>query len=824
MNDLHLALRGLRKNKGFTFAVSGLLTAGIGVTTLTFSAVDAILLRPLPARHPEQVVHLVQDLPRIGLNSQIPLPVYEALRDRTATMSAVFGEREFDLDMTEPAPAERIRVHLPTPNYFEVLGVKPLLGRVLVTDDAKANPGDPPVVLSYSFWQRRFQGNPKALGKSLRILGQTFMIVGVLPREFNGFTSDTAPDVRVPLRTWPVFAPGWRGHPDYLGLDVAGRLQPGISAAKAQAESRVIWQAALDVISTPDAKIQSRMYPLELVSLEYGTSILRDRYAVALKFLIACSAFLLLMVCANVAGLLLARGAVRRQEIAVRLALGATRIRLTRQMLVESSLLAAMGAAGGIALAAALTPVLARLLPTIHDLGSNRLTLSLGLGVDRRVLLFSLILSVATVVLFGLAPAISASRTSLESILRSVRTSRTWHGRQALIVIQVTLCTVLLTGAGLLIQTFEDLRKLNPGFDVGHVVTLTIDPPVLFTPGMPRETFKNITISFFDTLRERIRDTPGVLSVALAAKGVMRDRGFGTTIARAGERPSQADTLSVGANFVTQDYFDTMGIRFLRGHLFTEAFDLPQPEPVVVNEAFVRRFFSDTDPLGKRFGGAIPGRPAPPSMEITGVVTDAKYRSLREPILPIIYHPYQYGDGPVVVHVRARVKPESMIQPLRRAIAAFDPSMPIIEVDTLSDEVDASASAERLSATLGSIFASLATLLSAAGIYGLLAYTVAQRRREIGIRVALGATPANIGELIGRQGLLIVVAGVILGLAVARAVAPLIASLLYGVMPEDPRSLGFAALIVLAMAVLAAAVPAVRAAAINPATALRQDH
>ncbi len=554
MSDLRFAWRMLSKSRGFTLAVAGLLAAGIGVTTLIFSAVDAILLRPLPVSHPEQLVHFVQNLPRIGVDSRIPLPAYEALRDRSAMLSATFGEHEFDLDMTEPAPAERVRVHLSTPNYFEALGVTALLGRTLGSRDAGDNPGDPPAVLSYAFWQRRFNGDPNVLGKTLRIAGSTFAIAGVLPREFNGITADTAPDVRAPLRVWPQFAPGWRGHPEYLELDVAGRLKPGVSMAKAQAESRVIWQAALGAMGKSDGLSRDPAYPLELVSLEHGASILRDRYAAALKFLIACSSFLLLMVCANVAGLLLGRSAVRRQEIAVRLALGATRARLAGQMLVESALLAGLGGIGGIALAAAMTPVLARLLPTIHDLGSNRLTLSLGLGVDRRVLLFSLAASMATVLVFGLAPAIAASRTSLDSILRGARSSRTWKGRQALILVQVALCTLLLTGAGLLIRTFEQLHNLNPGFDAEHVVTFTINPPVLYKPGMAFESLQKLVTSFFETLQQRIRETPGVASFALAAKGVMRDRGMGTTVAPVGQRTSQADLLSTGANFVTQDY------------------------------------------------------------------------------------------------------------------------------------------------------------------------------------------------------------------------------------------------------------------------------
>ncbi len=446
--------------------------------------------------------------------------------------------------------------------------------------------------------------------------------------------------------------------------------------------------------------------------------------------------------------------------------------------------------------------------------------------MDRRVLLFSVAISIATVLLFGLAPAIAASRTSLESILRGVRSSRTWRGRQALILVQVAMCTLLLTGADLLIRTFEQLRSLNPGFDAEHVVTFTIDPPVLYQPGQTIVVFQKETTAFFDGLIERVREMPGVASVALAQRGVMRDRGLGATVAPVGQRPSQADFLATSANDVTPEYFQTMGIHLLAGRLFAGSVLDPQtkPEKVVVNQAFANRYFPGVDPLGKRFGRTSPGQLAGPDCEIIGVVGDAKYRSLREPMHPILYELYNYPEGSVVVHVRTRTKPAAMIQPLRQAIASYYSAMPIVEIDTLADEVDASSSGERLTAALGSTFAILAVLLSAAGIYGLLAYVVTQRRRELGIRVALGATPGDIRELIGRQALAIVIGGVILGLTAARAAATLMASLLYGVTPADTRSLAEAAFAVIAMAAISAAIPAGRAARIDPAAALREDH
>lgn len=826
-SHLRFAWRTISRNRSFTLATSGLLAAGIGVTTLMFSAVDAIVLRPLPVKHPEQLVHFVQHVPRQGTVSSVPMPVYEALRDRLTSFSAVLGERLEVITMTEPAPAERIRIHLSTPSFFEDLGVRAELGRTLIPGDAKDNSGDPPAVLSYGFWQRRFNGDPQALGKTIRVQGHTFVIVGVLPREFNGLAADSGPDVRLPLRVWPLLAPGLAGRPEYVSLELAGRLKPGVSITRAQAEARTIWDAAFADMRRrmPGNVSRGPVYPLDLDPLEDGTSVLRDRYGAALKFLVACSGLLLLMVCANVAGLLLAEGAVRRQEFAVRLAMGATRARLVSQMLVESSFVGALGAAGGIMLAAVLTPLLSHMLPVIHDGGNSLLTLSPNIGIDRRVLMFSLALSTATVLLFGLAPAITGSRTSLESILRANRSRRTWRGRKVLLLIQVAMCTALLSGATLLIRTLQDLRKLNPGFDSEHVVTFTIEIPIFYQPGMAIESLQQRAVSFFDTLQERIQEAPGVASVSLAERGIMRERGMGTTIARVGERPSQEDFLAVSVNDVTPSYFETLGLRLLSGGLFHGSpYNQPKPEQVIVNEAFVQRFFPGVDPVGRRFGRAAPGQLAGPDAEIIGVVSDAKYRSLREPIRPTLYEPFPYGEGTLVVHVRTRGKPELMIQPVRHVIQEFDASMPIINIDTLADEVEASSSSERLTAALGSLFAILAVVLSAAGIYGLLAYAVAQRRREIGIRVALGATPSDVRGLIGREGLTLVIGGIILGVIVARVASPLIASLLYGVSPADGSSLAGAALGMLALSIIAAAVPMGQAAYIDPASALRDDH
>jgi predicted permease len=498
----------------------------------------------------------------------------------------------------------------------------------------------------------------------------------------------------------------------------------------------------------------------------------------------------------------------------VRLALGATRGRLIRQMLTESALLAALGSAAGLLIALVSTPLLYRALPPMRDLYTSRVALSVDMGLDRRMLLFSFAISAVTVLLFGLAPAIGASRTSLDSVLRGARSAGGWRGRRALIVFQIALCTVLLAGAGLLARTFEQLRRIDPGFDSDHLVTFTTVPSLA---GYTAEQAKALRL----VLTEKVRQMPDVVSVAVASRGLMRGSGIKVTITPPGEQPSPANFLNASFNTVTQGYFETMGMHIVAGRDFTPADERIEKPPhnVIVNQAFARRFFSGVDPIGRRFGNP------PESNEIVGVVNDAKYRSLREPMTPTFYNIWKdQSDQSMQLEVRTRARPQSIVDPVRQALAALDPALPFTEIETMSDEVEGSAAGERLTAALASIFGALAALLAAIGIYGLLAYAVAQRRREIGIRMALGARPANIGEMIGIEALAMVVAGVTLGIAASVIIAPLVKSLLYGVAPSDSLSLASAALFVLAISAGATAIPLLDATRVDPASALRQGN
>ena len=826
MSDLRYAARMLQKSPGFTLVTAGLLAIGIGASSLMFSAFESVWLRPLPVRHPEELVRLVQKIPQLGTRSYFIYPYYRALVAHSTTLSAVFGENELLVAMNDPAPSEQIRVHLATPEFFQALGVEALYGRALTQDDGGDHPGSVPAVLSYGFWQRRFRSDRAALGQTIALHGHPFTIVGVMPREFNGITADTAPDVRVPLRALSLLATAEsEAKIENVTLDLAGRLRPGVTRERAHAECLAIWRSTIEEYGRrPDLGpryVETELSRgMDLDPLDRGVSILRDKFGGALELLTISVGLLLLMVCANVAGLLLAGAAARRGEIAVRLALGATRIRLVRQMLTESLLLTALGAAAGWMLAWILAPLLVGALPPIRDLSTARMALSLNLAPDGRVIVVSLAAALLTAVLFGLAPALSASSASLDSVLRGFRSSRGWGGRRALVVFQVALCTLLLAGAGLLVRTLQQLRNLDPGFDREHVVTFTVYPN-LSSYTEPQ------TKSFWQALTARVRELPGVVSVAAASRPVMRGSGVKSTVAPVGQKVSRADFLNTSMNWVSPEYFDTMGMRILEGRGFTPAdirsSDLrgaTSPMPVVVNEAFARHFFPDGHALGGRFGNGM-AVTVGADFEIVGILRDAKYRSLREPMTPTYYMATDTNLS--VLCVSARTAPEQLIQPVRQALASLDSSLPFTEIHTLSEEVEASAAPERLTAALATIFGFFATVLAAVGIYGLLAFAVEQRRREIGIRMALGARPSEILAMLGLQAGAMVSGGLILGLAGALVTGRWARVLLYGVAPSDPLSLVLAAALVAVVSAAATAIPAVRAARVPPASTLRQE-
>ncbi len=795
MNDLRYAVRTLRNSPGFTAIVAILLAVGIATNCVIFSAVDAVMLKRLPVHGPEHLYRVITNLPQLGKRSSMSLELAQALRDRAKFVSEVFGEQEDFSVIREPGPSEQIRMYSVTPNFFAALGVNARYGRLIGPGDTDA------AVLSYGFFERRFGGNPDAIGRSIVLEKRRYTIVGVLPKNFNGIAIDTGPDVRVPLDP--------AAKEVYLDLSV--RLRDGASPAQATAEINAIRNAL-------DPKEDIEMFRrVELEPLEHGISRLRDRFSSALFFLTAAAGVLLLMVCVNVAGLLVARSAGRRQEMAVRLALGATRARLIRQMLTENLLLSSIGGLGGVALAFAARPLIERVIPPQRDYSNQITPMTLDLHLDWRVLAFSLTLCALTAMVLSLIPAWSAARTALDHALRSARASARWRGRQALMVFEIALCTALLAGAGLLVRTFEQLHHLDPGFDRDHVVTFTVDPML---NNYESEQIAPIARAW----RDRILQMPGVQAVGRAQMGLMRGSGMKMTAGVNGQRLTPADFMNTSINGVSLEYFDAMGLHIVAGRNFVPADGDRTPRAVIVNQTFARRFFSGADPVGKLVGGGPPGTVVKGNAEIVGVVSDAKYRSLREPIQPIEYslRPHEFASS-FTLYVRTANRPESIIAPARDALRLIDPALPIVETHTLAEEVDATLWSERLMASLATIFAVMAAVLTAVGLYGLLAYSVAQRRREIGIRMALGAAAGDIGRDIGQPAILMAGIGVSIGLAVVLLAAPAIRALLYGIAASDGLTLCITAIFVFLVAAFSAAVPILRALQVDPASALRQD-
>ncbi len=826
--DLRFGARLLAKSPVFAVTAALLLAVGIGANTLIFSVADALLLRPLPVAHPENLVRLVEVHPNDFVTWNLPYNFCDAVASRDADLSEVICQGEADLAFSSGAATERVRVHLVSPNFFASLGVRAYRGRVLTAEDERARAMH--AVLSYGFWRGKLQSDPAVLGRSITLGGHPFTIVGVSPEGFNGLAADTSPDLRVPAAVDRFLVKpddGMNPAARPLFAQIFGRLRSGVPFARANADADPLLHAAYQEETErifPPAKgeapdqgpYQSR---LRLESISHGVSTLRAPFSRGLEVLMAAVALLLLMACGNVAGLLLARSAARAAEMGIRVALGASPGRIVRQLLAEGLLLALPGGAGGILLTVACLPWLVRGLPPVRDRAAVLQPLAVHIGAGWRVLAFAAGVSILTAVVFALWPALRCARADAAGVLRGNRTAtRRLPARDLIVAAQVAICTLLLLSAALLAGTLARLRSMNAGFDRGHIVTLTVDPGLGgYTPQRSRVLSRR--------LLQRTRELPGVASAAIASRALMRGAGVKATFGVAGTRLAATDFLNSSLNDVTPDYFATMGMRLLAGRAFN-GFDRDQgtPRRVIVNQAFASRFFPGMDPLGRRFGFPGPGGVATAEDQIVGVVGDAKYRSLREPVPPTVYNPAADGfDGAFILHVRTRLRPETMLAPLLRMVRSLDPQLPVVEARTMREEVEASLWQERLLALLSTVFGAIAALLASIGLYGALDYAVRSRTREIGVRMALGAPPARIVSLFSLEALRLAAGGLVLGLCAYAAAAVWIRRMLFDVRPWEPAAVLGVALLVVAIAALAAAPAACRAARIDPAPALRAE-
>jgi predicted permease len=782
-----------------------LLAIGIGGTTIVFSVIDALLLRPLAVARPGELARVIEPIPGRPPVLYLQWDVFEEFRARTRSFSALAAHTDFDLTMDQGESTRTLRGALLSPDYFDVLGVHPLLGHLPAHENE--------LLLSYNFWRAEYHADPAITGRVLRLNQQPFTIAGVLPRNFNGVSVESGPQVHL-LADAARLVSKTRDVHNCCQWEVAGRLRPGVTPETASRETAESMHAALIAAGSKTKPLsdQDRGYierqRFQVEPLEHGVSRLRDRFGAGLLALFGGSVLLLLLACANIAGMMVARAASREREMAVRAALGATRTRLVRLWLAESSMVAILGGVAGLALAAGALPVVAGRMPPLRDLAAYLVPVALDLRLDWRVFGFAFGLCALAALLAGIAPAWHSTRVALnESLKAGAGDPRRARLRSALTIVQVAICTVVLANSALLIATLRALRAAPAGFDQDRVITFTVD---------------RATGDLAVRLEREARALPGVESAALAARGLMRGSGIKTSVGLPGERSGR--DLNASLNLVSPDYFATMGVRILQGRnlALDDGVANRKPRPVVVNQAFVRRFLAGTDPIGRSFGMGI-DRVATPDFEIVGVVSDTRYRSLREPFQPISYQCFcdaaTRGQSAFSLEVRTTSRPETVIA----AVRAIDPTVSYREIRTLAQDVDDSLWAERTLAAIGSAFAGVAALVAAIGLYGLISYTLSQRRREIGIRIALGAGHAQIARAVLVRMLALVAIGAAAGTAIALWTGSLLADVLWEVRPADPRIHVAAWLVLLTAAIAAAALPAWRAARVDPAKALREN-
>ena len=801
--DLRYGLRALLKNPGFTIVAVIALALGIGANSAIFSVVNAVLLRPLPFKNPQQLVMVWENAAHLGFPKNTPSPpnFLDWQRQNTVfTGMAAMSERSFNL--TGVGEPERLDGRRVSANLFDLLGVPALLGRTFVPEDDRS--GSRVVLLSYSLWQRRFGSDPGIIGRAVTFNGQSYTVIGVMPRSMHLPAYGTWRDqVWVPIAFTNEETTERGNH----FLEVIARIRPGTTLKQAQAEMETIAARLSKEYPRYNMRIGANITPLheELVG----------DIKPALFILLGAVGFVLLIACANVANLLLARAAVREKEIALRLALGASRSRLTRQFLTESVLLALLGGSFGLLLALAGIRVLKKFIPATI---SQTQTIS----IDGKVLLFTALIALLTGIVFGLAPAAHASHSNLNDSLKeggrdSAAGRKGNRVRGLLVIAEVAVSFILLIGAGLLINSFLHLRNLDPGFRADHLLTMKVDLSELKYPDGERRSV------FFDEVLRRIRVLPGVLSVAVAGNLPLTYNGDSAGIAVEGiPDPPPDQWPDVIYRAVGPGYFSTMGISLIRGRDFTDQDKADSKSVVVISEKTAQHYWPGQDPIGKRLK---PGSTSSdvPWREVIGVVKDVRQNDfIAQPKMQMYFTYRQLKDlAANALIVRTNVEPMSLTTSVRNAIWAVDKDQPVADIDTMDHIVSEAIARQRFSMLLLGIFAALALVLAAVGIYGVMSYSVAQRTHEIGIRMALGARRTDVLRMTVRQGLRLVSVGMLLGLAAAVLLTRVLASLLFGISATDPITFIGISLVLFAVAILASYVPALRATKVDPIVALR---
>jgi predicted permease len=836
VGDVRLAIRSWRKAPGFVAIALLSIALGVGATTSIFTLVDQVLLRTLPVADPDELVQVTFSGSRYGNNwgdgSELSYPMFSEIRDNNTVFAGVFARFAAAMHVGHGGRTERATGELVSGSYFETLRVGAAIGRVLGPDDDRQREGHPVAVLGYGFWQTAFGADPNVVNSSIVINGHSYTVVGVARQGFEGIELGRTTQVFAPLMMKSRIAPALPGWDDRLfrWVRVFARLRPGVSREQARATVEPYFRSllALDLDSPGFANAAARMRDryrenaLAILDASQGRSGLRRALTTPLWVLMGTAAAVLLIACANIANLLLARGAARQREIAIRLALGAGRRRIVGQLLVESLMLALLGGVIGLGISFVGAPAVLGLF------ASSDAPRPISTSPDWRIVAFTFSVATMTGVLFGLAPALKSARPNVAPTLKeqagSVVGGRA-RLRKGLVAVQIMLSFLLVTGAALFIRTLDNLLALDIGFDASRILSFGIDPTL---SGYDTER----TRQFVRTLLERLDRTPGVEGAGLATVRLLEGNQWNSLITVEGYQPKPDENTGVWNNSISPGYFKAMGIPLLMGRDFDERDARTGPLPpgardlrvAIVNEQFVKQFFGTANPIGRHIGfGADPNTPTP--MEIIGVVRDSKYTNVRDEVQKQAFFPYFEAARPggFTMYVRTTQPPAAMFATLRQVVQQLDPNIPVFSTRTVERQVAQSVSRERMVAAMTVTFGSLATMLAVVGLYGVMSYTVARRIREIGVRVAFGARAQDIGWLIIREVLAIGVAGIVLGVPLAWWLGRFVSSQLYGVKPGDPLTFAAAGTLLIVVTVAAGLVPSVRASRIDPTRALRQE-
>jgi predicted permease len=827
--DLRYSARQLRRSPGFTAVAVLSLALGIGANTAIFTLLDQVLLRTLPVKNPQELVQLQwhgeNNAPSFGKGT-VSYPFYRDIRDRNRAFTGVMCRFDLPLAVAYHGETTRVTGELVSGNYFEVLGVPAALGRTFTAEDDRVG-GSPIAVLSYDFWTDRFGADPRILGQTILVNNFPITIIGVSAKGFHGVELGWPSQIRIPVSMKKEMT-GFFAETFSLEnrraawLDLFARLAPGVTREQAQASMAPLFRSILeaeaqaaDFVLRPGpqqafTREQFLKAELEVLPAAQGPSWIRVHYGTPLRILMVLVGVMLLMAAVNVANLLLARSAARQREMAVRLAIGAGTARLVRQALTEAAILTLLGSGAGLLLGMWSDRLILAMIPVEGD------SLRLNTAPDLRILAFTSAVSVLTALGFGLFPALRAPRTEVISALKEQPGSGTPRVRRLLVAGQVFLSTILLLAAGLFLRSLVNLRNIDPGFQTSHVLTFSL-------PADLNGYRKQRAVQYYRQVTEQIRAIPGVAFVALGSLRVVNGEWWGAPIGIDGYPERPGEDMLQAFDLVTPDYFATLGIQLVEGRYFLPSDARSGQGVAIINQSLARRYFGNRSPLGRRLNLFQSGVLANP--EIVGVVRDTKYENLRDASPREVYIDFDQHDDPAgpAVYVKTASDPGRMSRAVRAAVHRVDPNVPVFDMLRLDDQVDRNLAIERLVAGLAAAFGLLAAIVVTAGLYGLMAFTVTRRTREIGLRVALGARRGAVLWMVLREIVALVGTGALLALPVAWAVFRYVQSQLYGVRSADPSVLGGLLIALFSVAAAAAFVPARRAVRVDPMVALRHE-